>query len=328
MNIDVIIPAYNAHDTITRTIGSIALQSIHDDIKVTIVNDNPNGEGYNKIIDRYPELDIEEIKMPENGGPGLARQYGLDNTSNPLVTFIDADDTFAGAFSLKELRRNIETDNKCAVAIGTFIEENGDSIYVPHPNDTVWMFGKMYRRSFLQKYNIHFNSTRSNEDTGFNAICKLLANSEEQIKFIPDTVYYWHFKEDSITRINNFDYSYNASFGGYTTNMIYAINEAHKILPFAEHIDMFSVQVMCNLYGYFLETCARDRRYINQNFEHCYRFYKEIYSKIESKVNPQILGATYSECMRNYYVGNKFAGYIPEITFNEFMDKLHRYKEG
>ena len=149
MKVDVIIPAYNAQNTINRTIGSIALQSIHDDIKVTIVNDNPGVNDYNEVIDRYPELDIVEIQMPTNGGPGLARQFGLDNTSNPLVTFIDADDTFAGAFSLKELRRNIETDNKCAVAIGTFIEENGDSIYVPHPNDTVWMFGKIDRKSVV-----------------------------------------------------------------------------------------------------------------------------------------------------------------------------------
>ena len=35
--IDVIIPAYNAHDTIGRTLASIAMQSIVDKLNVVIV---------------------------------------------------------------------------------------------------------------------------------------------------------------------------------------------------------------------------------------------------------------------------------------------------
>ena len=59
-------------------------------------------------------------------------------------------------------------------------------------------------------------------------ICKLVSNQNEQIKFIQDITYYWHFKEDSITRINNAQYSYDQSFVGYTENMIYAVKYAEK----------------------------------------------------------------------------------------------------
>lgn len=37
--IDVIIPAYNSHSTIIRTLSSIAMQLNRDELKVTIVND-------------------------------------------------------------------------------------------------------------------------------------------------------------------------------------------------------------------------------------------------------------------------------------------------
>ena len=47
MRIDVIIPAYKAQDTIIRTLSSIAMQTIKDDVDVTIVNDC-DGVGYEK----------------------------------------------------------------------------------------------------------------------------------------------------------------------------------------------------------------------------------------------------------------------------------------
>ena len=37
--IDVIIPAYNAQSTIDKTVASIAIQNISDELVVTIVND-------------------------------------------------------------------------------------------------------------------------------------------------------------------------------------------------------------------------------------------------------------------------------------------------
>ena len=57
--IDVIIPAYNSHSTITRTLSSIAMQLNKDEIKVTIVNDG--GNDYKEIVKIFePLLDIQD----------------------------------------------------------------------------------------------------------------------------------------------------------------------------------------------------------------------------------------------------------------------------
>lgn len=146
----------------------------------------------------------------------------------------------------------------------------------------------------------------------------------EQIKYIQDIIYYWHFKEDSITRIDNANYSYNGSFVGYTDNMIYALKEAEKRSPFNGNIMQQKVMILCNLYEYWLETGVRDSRYEKQNWDCCVKFYKEIYRDIHEKINDQILSECYNSVMRNCYVGNKMFGIIPKMGFKEFLTNLEK----
>jgi len=100
--IDVIIPAYNVPDNIlARCLASIAAQNNVELIDVTIVDDASTEQNYENVADIFrPLMHVNVIGYSENKGPGVARQYGYDHSSNELVTFIDADDTFAGAFAL------------------------------------------------------------------------------------------------------------------------------------------------------------------------------------------------------------------------------------
>lgn len=323
--IDVIIPAYKAQNTILRTLSSIAEQEILDDLEVTIVND-ADGIGYKEFVDMFsPYMKIKEIVLKENSGPGEARQYGLENTTNPLITFIDADDTFSGRFALKVLRLNILSDPKIACVFSNFLEDQ-QFTYIQHQQDSVWMFGKLYKRDFINKYKIHFPSenSRSNEDGFWNTLCKLYQNENEQIKYISDITYYWCYKEDSITRVDNANYSYNGSFVGYCNNQINALKEAEKVVPFNGEVMKQKVLVLCNLYEYFLETQRSDPRYEEQNWNCCKKYYKEIYKDIKDKISDQILADCYNDVMRNCYIGNKMVQIIPRIGFKEFIEKLDK----
>lgn len=320
--IDVIIPAYKAQDTIIRTLCSIAMQSIVNDIDVTIVND-ADGIGYKKYVDMFsPYMSVREIELPENGGPGDARQFGIDNTDNEFLTFIDADDTFADSFTLKTLIKELLAEPENVCCFGNFYEETRET-FVPHQNDSVWMFGKVYKRSFIDKYGIRFKKgSRANEDAGFNMLCKLFSNPNEKIKFVDDLCYFWHFKEDSITRINNAQYSYDQCFVGYAENMIYAIQYAEKINPFNPDLLPFKVRVLCNLYEHYIETVAKDKRFIQQNFNCCKIYYDMIYKEIDKKITQEVLSETYNDVMRNAYMGNKLMKIIPDIGIIEFLEKL------
>ena len=326
--IDIIVPCYKAHEKLPRLLGSIISQDIVEDLKVTLVNDGDEND-YKEIVKQFsPFVDIQEIKLKKNSGPGTARRFGYENTNNPLVTWIDADDTFSGAFALKLLRQELLEQPVNVICIGTFVEEHAESqpkpIYVPHQNDTVWMFGKLYKREFLDRHKIKMNDTRANEDNGFNMLCKMMCSEHEQIKFIPDVVYYWHTNPNSITRINDSEYSYNQSFVGYTENMIWAFKEAEKRNPFNGAILYEKVATLMNLYEYYIETVARDPRFTEQNWESCKLYYREIYREIKDKIPEKAFVEAYNNVIRNCYMGDKLNGIIPCMGIYEFIDKLDK----
>lgn len=335
--IDVIIPAYNVPDNILfRCLASIACQDIVSELEVTIVDDASTEQNYQAIADHFSSImKIKILRYETNGGPGVARQYGIDNTSNGYMTFIDADDTFNGAFALKALRNGIEMNNGIYhMCVGTFDEVHeeglapGDGpILMAHEQDMVWMFGKLYRRSFIDKYKIHFHeSSRANEDNGFNTTIRLCSSDQEQINFIAAHVYYWHENPNSITRANDCQYSYGSSerdsFYGYVENMIFAIKEAKKRKPYNGYITMWAVNCMLNIYEYYIECYKRANEHADINFKWCKRFYDEVYSAIEADISDEMLAQQYNDIMRNAYVGDKLNGVIPCMGIYEFLDKL------
>lgn len=323
--IDVIIPAYKAHKTILKTLCSIAEQTIISDINVVIVNDNCPEGSYQKFVDMFkPYMNIEEIILTENVGPGQARQKGISHTENEFLTFIDADDTFAGSISLDILRTGLTEKDFNQIASGTFVQLS-DTVrrMLPHQNDMVWMFGKLYRRSFIERYNIAFNETRANEDTGFNTIVRLLCdNPNERIRFIPEITYYWHNKEDSITRINDGQYGLDQCFCGWTDNMIYAINHVKKLRPFSGSVRQWIVNVMLQLYYYWIETEAKKPIFSKQNWEYVKKFYNTTYKKIEEDISEQVFSEMFSMCSMEKYRNGSLIGFIPSIGIKEFMNRL------
>lgn len=339
--IDVVIPAYKAHKTIVRCLASIACQTIVNDLNVIIVNDDPDGASYTKQIKPFKSLGlkIKEIRRETNGGPGLARQDGIDAGESEFVTCIDADDTFAGTLALEILLAGItepvklQTGEeipdgfKCASA--QFIQLGEDLKHmVPHVNDMVWMFGKLYRRDFLEKYDIRFNTaalagSRANEDTGFNTIVRLLCdNPAEQIRYMPEIVYYWHHKIDSITRIGDHQYEFDACYIGWTDNMIYACKSARKHRPFSEQISRWEAEVMVRLYFYLVRCHDKKPVFFDQDWEYTKKYYNECYKRIDDQIDDKALAEIYSrQCVAEYGTGGMI-DVMPYIGINEFMDQL------
>lgn len=323
--IDIIIPAYKAHNTILRTLASIAQQTILDDIDVTIVNDCcPEGD-YGAFVSMFaPHMSIREIRLDENGGPGAARQFGIDSTRDEFFTCIDADDTFSGAIALETLREGIRADGsiKCCSAQFLQLGDNLQSL-VPHANDMIWMFGKLYRREFIDQYRIRFNDTRANEDTGFNTIVRLLCdNPAEQVRFIAECVYYWHNKPDSITRINDGQYAYDQCLCGWVDNMIYAIGQARKHKPFSGAPIQWTVTCMLQLYYYYVETVARKPVFADQNWEYTKKFYDRCYRKIEPDISDEVFAQMFSGLSQEKWGSGALAGIVPHIGVMDFMAKL------
>ena len=239
--IDVIIPAYNAHETIERTLYSIAYQRNSEDLNVYIINDN-SIKDYSKEIDFFKDfINIKELKLNENKGPGYARQYGLDQSNSEYVVFIDSDDIFATPLSIITLYKMIEQES-LDVVFSTFLEETREHKFNTFVNDTVALHGKIYRRKFLEDNNIRFPNYYAEEDNAFNHLV-LLYNPKMNI--VNEKTYIWMNNENSLTRKEN--YRENSIYN-YSKSMLYALECGVKGKCSEENLASLSYESLLTIY--------------------------------------------------------------------------------
>lgn len=322
--IDVIIPAYNSQDTIIRTLSSIAMQLNRKDLKVTIVNDG--GKDYKEIVEIFkPLIDIQEIGYETNRGPGYARQYGIDNTKEDFITFIDADDTFYEACSLGMLQKPL-LDTNAKFIISPFIQigkEIGQQ--APMNANLVWVFGHMYRRTFLQQHNIRFTSTRANEDVGFNNMCNLIAQhdmGEEGGKILNVPTYEWHYNEASITRRGKDEYEYGICTPGYIFNLHHAYDVAQREGVQMKQIALPALETAFSCFIYYNVALAKEvpKETLAAIEELSRKFYYDYYKQIQEYISKDDYKNMYTNSMNSK--GNHLQGIIFKMTLDQFVELM------
>ena len=91
MKLSIIIPVYNAEKTLDRCVESILVQEFRD-YEIILVDDG-SPDGCPEICDRWAEKDGRiRVIHKENGGPGDARNAGIDAATGEWLSFIDCDD--------------------------------------------------------------------------------------------------------------------------------------------------------------------------------------------------------------------------------------------
>jgi len=219
--INIIIPAYNAHTTIRQAIHSIAMQDNIEDILVTVVDDFSD-EGYEYLLGEFNYLNIEILRKPFNSGCGQSRQYGIDNTQCKYFMFLDADDCLFAPNAIKTLLYYLKKDDLDFI-FSDFAEENYKGEYVLHENSGVWMHGKVFKTEFIRKNNIRYNMTRVNEDHSFNTIVLSVGGKSTYINCV---TYIWKYCENSITRCKDF---YTNCMDDFVVNAEYTISELIRL---------------------------------------------------------------------------------------------------
>ncbi|MCI9433730.1 MAG: glycosyltransferase family 2 protein [Bacilli bacterium] len=253
--IDIIIPAYNAKETIFKTLASISLQTIKNSLNVYIVND-ASDYNYQEEISFFKNwINIVELTLSKNSGPGIARQYGIDNSNSEYIMFIDADDTFYNCYSVELLYKKIK-ETKTDLVISNILYER-DNKREKYEANFVYMHGKIYKRSYLINNNIKFNDTRANEDNGFNNLLLLLGIKYDVVEEI---TYIYRENASSITRKNNREYKF-LGLEGYSYNLTWALNEAIKRDADDIVISFNSYKYLLSFYYYYQIFIDRKDKY-------------------------------------------------------------------
>lgn len=126
--VDIIMPAYNAANTIAQSIQSIIDQTFTN-WQLIIINDCSK-DNTEEIVQRYCKLDnrIKYFKSAKNMGVSYSRNYGISQSQNGWIAFLDSDDMWEKE-KLEEqiLRLKTHQDGVLFFTGSSFIDENNKS---------------------------------------------------------------------------------------------------------------------------------------------------------------------------------------------------------
>ena len=323
MLIDVIIPAYKAHDTINKAVASVVTQKIdeRDELCLTIVNDGEEKGAYDYLKSAWygvAGMEIRTIDREKNGGCGLTRQSGIDGTCGDCFMFLDADDVLGSPFAVRTLAKEIRAGYD--LAMGMFVEETPFGTMLDHGENYVWCHGKMYARGFIDKYRFRFNETRYNEDVGFHSAMRPFANA----KYIQQVVYIWENNRASTTREKEDAYRFDYGWRSFIENIGWAIGEMEKRNAPEEKEEMFIAQAVARMYWDLNQSIVHFPENAEINTKAVTDFYRNSVSGFAKRgLLP------YSSLAMMYFTIRRDENpeVIPLFTFDEYLKTLGYFND-
>ncbi len=133
--ISVIIPAYNAAQTISRAIESVRIQDM-DSMEIIVVDDGSADDTYDVTASLVrPDETFHVLKMPQNSGVSAARNMGIRHAKGKFLAFLDADDIWLPG-KLKQQIAAIKQDPRITLVScnSKLISESGEHLKEGHVN--------------------------------------------------------------------------------------------------------------------------------------------------------------------------------------------------
>ncbi len=119
--ISIVVPVYNARDSLDSAINSIIKQSIGFENLELILVDDKSDDGSQEIIQKYVNKyeNVVGVFLSENSGlPGKPRSTGIKYASAPYLMFLDSDDEYV--------------PNACEIYYDTIVREKSDFVMSSH----------------------------------------------------------------------------------------------------------------------------------------------------------------------------------------------------
>lgn len=216
MKVSVIVPIYNAEKGIEACLRSLCDQTLGE-LEIVIVDDCGKDNSMNlarKFASSHQERSFVFVGGDRNLGPGGARNLGIQAANGEYVAFVDADDKVDPDFCRMLYMAALESNADLACCNISFDYDNGHSDVKRNPIIASGQFGKkakryflthyksyfttfIYRRQFLNKWDISFPDTHSAEDSCFLASCLV---ASERIAQIEMPMYHYIINNTSVSR--------------------------------------------------------------------------------------------------------------------------------
>ena len=177
----VVVPAYNGEDHIGRCLKSLCEQTL-DDIEIIVVDDGSK-DNTRQVAESVLSSSGRSYKIvsQSNQGVSVARNRGLEMSSGKYVLFLDCDDYLHPSCLSKVVDMAESTGSEIVFCGYDYVSETGEIVraytsryrYLDGPtpgpevlvsvfleNVSVWTGNTMYRKGFLDKYNLRYTKGR------------------------------------------------------------------------------------------------------------------------------------------------------------------------
>lgn len=211
--ISVIIPVYNAENTLRRCIDSLLAQTFID-FEILLIDDG-SSDYSGEICDTYTEIDNRvKVFHKENGGVSSARELGLQSSKGEYIIHVDPDDWVDSTF----LSRLYETAiiQNADMVICDFFDEYKDARQYSDQRPSSFDHGVVLREIFrrihgsccnklikhevIRKYGAHFPyKLNIGEDLYF---ISMLLIHDIKIEHIPHALYHYDHTSNSNSIVN------------------------------------------------------------------------------------------------------------------------------
>ena len=269
----IITPVYNGHGLVLDLLTSINIQTIRDACKVFLIVDG-DGEKYDYLISSFPLLNIEIVYMKENGGPGTARNRGIELTIQeniPYIIFADQDDEFYGCYAIQFLLNSIKEYNVNMVR-SPIISQAFNKLFFQEENGNL-LFGKIYKTSIIKDNNISFYPLHF-EDGCFNLTYML--SDKFSICDFPYLTYLWKDNPTSICRKDNGKFCQET----FVLDFINLIETYEKLIEKEDSDKTLILATVLDRLAYFYniykqwEPLLEDRKNYNRKIQLSRHFYR------------------------------------------------------
>ncbi len=190
----VIIPVYNAENTLHYCIDSI-LKQTYKNFEIILINDGSRDKSLN-IIKEYKKRYPDKIQIYDQPNQGVAetRNRGIKYSRGKYLFFVDNDDYIDNNY-IETFIDSIEKTS-ADVVIGGYrrVKPDGKIEYERKTNNSEWFkfttltpWARVYKKSSLLKNNLKFLEANIGEDVYLN----ILANLSLNISIIEYIGYNW-----------------------------------------------------------------------------------------------------------------------------------------
>lgn len=207
MELSVIIPIYNVVPFLKNAVGDLVnqtfLQNRNDTMEIILVNDASTDSSLKLAEDlrKQNKSLIRIIDLPENHGPGGARNYGVAAAKGDYIGFMDADDRIDSGMYEKLMKAVLESGWKDYADCGVFNEADQtarcySAVTEPGILDDQkksqlllaagYIWSRIYRREFLIHNGIRFREHAVMEDQDF--LSEVIARAQS-MAVVPEILY-------------------------------------------------------------------------------------------------------------------------------------------